>query len=199
MPTLSVKRRATTVGSAMTFRASSARALPQSRLFAPCRAVSRSSGASPRRSSLGHRSTGAKGSRRRYASKTTAAWASVLSLGDPLISEFWARARLDRRRADARGAKELYLNRVHAGGQHYLRALHVNRSWVFRRSKYALSRRPSLQFERRDLKVSYSLARAQLKLALQVIYSPIQGGCQAFVRKTPLTFDYERHIFSVTE
>ena len=79
MPTLSVKRRATTVGSAMTFRASSARALPQSRLFAPCRAVSRSSGASPRRSSLGHRSTGAKGSRRRYASKTTAACARVLS------------------------------------------------------------------------------------------------------------------------
>jgi hypothetical protein len=50
--------------------------------------------------------------------------------------------------------KKLYLNREQAGGQHYLRALRVNRSWVFMRSKDALSRRPSLQFERRELKVA---------------------------------------------
>ena len=102
MPTLSVNRRATTVGSAMTFRASSAHALPQSRLFAPCRAVSRSSGAPPHRSSLGHRSTRAKGSRRRYASKTTAACPSVRNCSLSDCDWDAATSEADRRSARAR-------------------------------------------------------------------------------------------------
>jgi hypothetical protein len=48
----------------------------------------------------------------------------------------------------------LYLNRAHAGRQHYLRALHANRFWLFMRPKQALSRRTSRHFERRDLKVA---------------------------------------------
>jgi hypothetical protein len=81
----------------------------------------------------------------------------------------------------------LYVSRAHAGGTHYLRALHVNRFWVFMRPKCALSRRPSRHFELRDLKVIYSSARAQLKLALEVICSdPCPGTVESRCQAEPL-------------